>query len=365
MSSLREKYVHATRAQGMHDIPQAKIRWQSPSNIALVKYWGKHGDQLPMNPSISLTLSRCFSDTFIQFTKKSGPSATIDLSFTLDQSPAPHFETRIKKYLESVVDLCPFLTQYQLEIQSSNSFPHSAGIASSASGLSALALCLTTMEDTLYSNLDNDEEFRRKASYLARLGSGSASRSIYNQSAWWGKTDLLAGSSDLFAVGCADLLHPVFSGFQNTILIVSAEKKPVSSSRGHHLMEFHPYRDDRYRQAQQHLSDIKSALQKGDIEHFGKILESEALSLHALMISSSPGYFLITQNTIEIIRTLRAFREEEGIPCFFTLDAGPNIHLLYPQSDSKRVKDFIINELEPMTERVIYDEIGDGPVQFS
>ena len=362
--SLREKYVAQARSHGMKALDVVETRWQSPSNIALVKYWGKHGNQLPMNPSISFTLSKSYTDTSIRFEKKSGPSTTVDFSFLFDQSPAPQFEDRIRKYLESIVDLCPFLTQYKLAIESSNSFPHSAGIASSASGFSALALCLTTMEDQLFRNLDNDEDFRQKASYLSRLGSGSACRSIHQRAGWWGASDIVPHSSDDYAVDCGDLLHSVFDGFQDSILIVSAAEKPVSSSRGHHLMEFHPYRQGRISQVNRHLAELKTNLQTGNLEHFGQIVESEALCLHALMLSSAPGYFLVTGDTIAVIRAIREFRQREHIPCYFTLDAGPNVHLLYPKQYSSQIKDFIEDELEDWVEQVIYDEIGKGPIEI-
>lgn len=363
--SLRETYIKELRGLAAQDIDSVEMRWQSPSNIALIKYWGKHGNQLPMNPSVSFTLSKCFSDTYFKLIKKTGPSSTINVGFTLDQKASPVFSNRIKDYFDSIKDLCPFLTGYDIIIESSNSFPHSAGIASSASGFSALALCLTTMEDNLYGNLDDDLKFRRKASYLSRLGSGSASRSIYKRASWWGESPEIADSSDEFAVDVSELLHPIFNGFQDSVLIVSSDKKPVSSSHGHQLMDFHPYRKGRLHQADQHLRDMKSALQIGDLERFGHIVESEALSLHALMLSSSPGYFLISGETIAVIRAIRAFRESEKIPCYFTLDAGPNVHLLYPQQFSTQVKEFIIDELEPLTDHVIYDELGNGPVQLS
>ena len=362
--SVRQDYIQSIKKRGMRDIALLETRWQSPSNIALIKYWGKHGVQLPMNPSISFTLSRCFSDTHVMFRKKDGPSSIVDLSFFLDGEHKPHFESRIKQYLESIIDMAPFLTAFTVEIQTSNSFPHSAGIASSASGFSALALSLATLEDALYETLNADEDFRQKASFLARLGSGSACRSIYKQAAWWGTSNLLENASDEFAVPCDEVLHPIFDNFQDSILIVSAAEKPVSSSKGHHLMEFHPYREGRLTQVQKNLSELIHALRAGDLEHFGKIVENEALSLHALMLSSNPGYFLITQNTIDSIRAIREFRVSEGVPCYFTLDAGPNIHLLYPKQYVSQVKEFLESELESMTERIIYDEMGSGPVQL-
>lgn len=341
------------------------VRWTSPSNIALVKYWGKHGNQLPINPSVSFTLSKCLSDTEISFEKKNGPSTTVDLEFLFENKPAPEFTARIKKYFESILDLCPFLSQYRFKIKSSNSFPHSAGIASSASGFSALALNLATIEDMLYGDLDEDDLFRKKASFLARLGSGSAGRSIFNHASWWGASQVMDHSSDDFAIGCSDILHPTFQNFQDSILIVSSDEKSVSSTAGHHLMEFHPYRDGRLKQAARHLTDIKMALQTGDLEQFGYIVESEALALHALMLSSHPGYFLINGRSIQVIEAIRAYRTSTNVPCYVTLDAGPNIHLLYPEKYRAQVHDFIQEELSGLIDHVIHDEMGNGPTQLA
>jgi len=362
--SIRETLVKQIRARAMEPLSQGDVRWQAPSNIALVKYWGKHGVQLPMNPSISFTLSACYSDTAIKFKRKSGPSTTVDLTFQFHDQDAPEFAKRIKTYFESILDLCPFLTQYDLAISSSNSFPHSAGIASSASGFCALALCLTTMEDMLYGDLDDDEAYRLKASLMARLGSGSASRSVFGQAAWWGESSILANSSDEYSIDCSTLLHPTFQNFVDDILVVSSDAKSVSSSAGHHLMEFHPYREGRMTQVQRHLTDMKTALQTGDTERFGSIVESEALSLHALMLSSSPGYFLINGRSIKVINKIRAFRQSTHTPVYFTLDAGPNIHLLYPQEYSSVVREFISEELSDEVNKTIFDKMGTGPVQL-
>lgn len=360
--SLREKYVKAARRQSSNNVDSFTSRWKSPSNIALIKYWGKHGNQLPINPSVSLTLSECATDTTCQWVRKKGPSNAIDLTFSFHGNPAPTFEKRIKSYLESITDLCPFIHDYNLAIDSSNSFPHSAGIASSASGFSALALSLTSMEDELYEDLDDDDDYRTKASYLARLGSGSACRSIYGKAAWWGKSHLIEESTDEYAIDFSGDIHDDFKSMRDSILIVSSGEKPVSSSRGHHLMEFHPYRHDRIEQVNLHLKDMKVALRTGDLERFGQIIEQEALSLHALMMTSTPGYFLVTGKSIDLINSIRAFRESESVPCYFTLDAGPNIHLLYPKKFENPVMEFI-ESLDSDTD-VLHDQVGVGPVQL-
>lgn len=126
-----------------------KYTWRSPSNIALVKYWGKHGIQLPRNSSISFTLSNAYSETSIEFTKKNTDNNKIEIDFLFEGKKNEAFQKRIEKFLNSIVSHFPFITSLNLQISSTNSFPHSTGIASSASAMSALALGLCSIENEL------------------------------------------------------------------------------------------------------------------------------------------------------------------------------------------------------------------------
>ena len=347
-------------------IEAGNIVWRSPSNIAIIKYWGKHGRQLPRNPSISFTLNGCFSETMLEYFPKTGAGEGIDLEFFFDGQPNDAFGSKILRFLDSLNDIFPFLRQFHLAIHSTNSFPHSAGIASSASAMSALALALCTLEDRLFGTLQDDAAFEQKASYIARLGSGSAARSVFGTMALWGKTDLVAGSSDEFAIGYGDKINAVFSNYNDTILIASSGEKSVSSRAGHALMEGNIYADSRYREANQRLANVLDALQKGDTEQFGILAEAEALTLHALMMASQPPYILLKTNTLAMIERIQAYRRVQKEPLYFTLDAGPNVHLLYPDSIKTNVEDFIAHELQPLCEdgTIISDWVGDGPMEL-
>ncbi len=123
-----------------------KVQWRSPSNIALVKYWGKLPNQIPLNPSLSMTLANSYSETKIEYSKKSQSDCLITFEFRFEGKENGGFQNRIFNYLKSLIPQLPFLTEYFFSITSSNSFPHSAGIASSASAMSSLALCLTSIE---------------------------------------------------------------------------------------------------------------------------------------------------------------------------------------------------------------------------
>jgi len=347
------------------DVEPGDITWKSPSNIAILKYWGKHGVQMPRNPSVSLTLNSSFTDTRLEYRAKEGGDKNISLDFSFHGEENEAFRSKVLAYLESVADIFPFLKQLDLTVLTGNSFPHSTGIASSASAMSALALCLCSLEEELFETLSDDKEFDQKASFVARLGSGSACRSIFPTAALWGQTGEVDGSSDLYAVGLEDQVHGVFKTFHDDILIASSAEKSVSSRAGHSLMEGNPFADARYADAKRKLLRLISAMRAGDLEEFGKIAENEALTLHGLMMSSNPSYILLKPSTIEMIERLKAYRAETKHPVFFTLDAGPNLHVLYPEDVVHEVRPFLVDELVPLCENQEYipDWVGEGPEQ--
>ncbi len=343
------------------------VCWESPSNIALVKYWGKHAGQLPMNPSISFVLHESVVRISIEYRIEPVTSFRIE-SFSLNGKANTAFLTRIEGYLRSLETHFPFLKKAHLKIDSYSSFPHSAGIASSAAAFSALALCLCSIEADFSDLSINDDDFYRRASFIARLGSGSAGRSVYNGLALWGLTDRIQGSSDEYAVRLDDTrVHQKFMTLRDAILIVDDSKKAVSSSQGHAMMHEHPFREARREQADRNLGKMLIALAGGNTKLFAEVVENEALTLHSLMMSSNPGYVLMKPNTITILEKIRNFRNENTVDACLTLDAGPNIHLLYFEKDKDIVKTFIQEELAPLCKnnRWIDDAIGNGPKQIT
>lgn len=336
-------------------------KWQSPSNIALIKYWGKKDGQVPLNASLSFTLKNAHTITEIGYAFTDNNSNKID--FTFEGKPNEKFADRIKSYISSITQYLPFLDQLQLTINSTNSFPHSSGIASSASSMSALALCLCDMENTLFDTLSDEREFFQKASFLARLGSGSASRSVYGGFVTWGESHQLKDSSDEVARKLKIDSENKFINLKDAILITSKTKKKISSSEGHDLMNDHPYREARLNQVNHNFKDLLNAIISENESDFIHIVEHEALSLHALMMSSDPGFTLMNENSWNIIHQIRKFRETSGVMVTFTLDAGPNVHIIYKQSDAKIVESFIYKGLIQYCENGywISDEIGVGP----
>lgn len=338
---------------------RGNFTWRAPSNIALVKYWGKKPQQIPANPSISFTLKNCETITSLEFARKNTPGLSFDLLF--DGNPKEDFRPKIQKFLEITQVYLPFLNDYHFKIDTRNTFPHSSGIASSASGMAALSMNLMSLERSLDPEM-TDEHFFRKASFLARLGSGSACRSVKGSVVVWGKNDAVAGSSDLFGVELPDEIHDNFKNFQDTILLVDKGEKQVSSTVGHDLMQGHRYAAQRFMQAHDNLSAIKNSLKSGNLDEFVAMVESEALTLHAMMMTSRPYFMLMKPNTLEIINCIWRFRRESNIPVCFTLDAGANVHVLYPESHRGRVMEFIKSELVGYCQngQYICDSIGSG-----
>ena len=339
--------------------------WQSPSNIALIKYWGKRDIQLPQNASLSITLSNAVTRTRVELLPGHVDNNSLELDFTFGGERNPAFADRIRPFLVSLVGDFPFLSNSLVKIESENSFPHSAGIASSASAMSALALCLCDLEQKIAGTRDYGDDFFRKSSSIARLGSGSAARSVYGGYTVWGEHKDVSGSSDEYAIPLSFEPHKVFSKIKNTILIVDASVKKVSSSVGHHLMKGHPFADSRFVQAKSNLSALLQTLKTGDWDEFSRITENEALSLHAMMMSSNPGYILMHPNTMVIIEKLKQFRLQSKTKICFTLDAGPNIHLLYPESETDAVHPFLHQVQEFCVNQTMIDDfIGDGPINL-
>jgi diphosphomevalonate decarboxylase len=360
-STSEQEYLDSAFSGRPDILAEGTAGWQSPSNIAIVKYWGKYGNQLPMNPSLSLTLSAARTETTLTFRPKE--SKGISLQFSFEGKPNPPFADKIHKFLTTIEPFFPFLTSFELNISSHNTFPHSSGIASSASSMSALVLCLLDMEQQLSGQVLYESDFLRKASYFSRLASGSASRSVFPYASVWGKSEAVTGSSQEFAVPAERILHHEVRDMRDSILIVHSGTKSVSSRAGHALMENNPFSETRYALAHQNLGHLTKALSEGDLDAFVRITEEEAMQLHALMMTSRPSYLLIEPQTVAVIQAVRRFRKEQHIPICFTLDAGPNVHLLYPGRYADEVHTFIREELLQFCTdgRWIDDRAGSGP----
>lgn len=319
-----------------------------PSNIALIKYWGKYENQIPANPSISYTLNHCRTNTTMEFFAGEDFSVQTFLAGNEEKK----FAEKIEKYFKNIEQYLPWILKGKYIIQTENTFPHSSGIASSASGFGAISKCLMSL-DEIFTNNSDDNFKTKKESFLARLGSGSACRSLYEGLVVWGKTEEVEGSSDLFAVQYPNTeIHPIFKNFNDWVLLIHEGQKSVSSTVGHGLMNTNPYSDRRFQEAHENFTKLKTILSSGDMEGFIKLVEHEALTLHAMMMMSDPAFILMKTGTLEVINKIWDFRRITGLSLFFTLDAGANVHLLFPNDiDNDRITDFIKTELIPLTQK--------------
>ena len=222
------------------------------------------------------------------------------------------------------------------------------------------------MERQLSTQPQSEDYFYRRASMIARLGSGSAARSVYPHLAVWGATDLAEGSSNDFATPYSQAVDAVFLSYHDDILLVSKSEKSVSSTAGHALMDSNPFASVRYQQAHDNLKELLQAMKTGDVHAFGRIAEQEALQLHALMMTSNPSYILMESQSLEIIKKIRQWRLKTGLALYFSMDAGPNMHLLYPHSIAADVQEFIQQDLVQHCEQgsLLKDRAGKGPIQL-
>lgn len=331
-----------------------QVHSKAYSNIALVKYWGKTGRQYPLNPSLSLPIGQCFSSCTIDF-KLDSQSPGLQ-SFQFEEKEHLEFKNRIKIYLDSVQDVFPLIKTTEMHIKTSNNFPHSAGIASSASAFAALALALVKIENFAQDKpQDHDTE---RSSLLARLASGSACRSVgHNDFAIWGESKWNSNTSNNYArfYDFDNSVKKQYGGaLLDTVLVVDSSTKKVSSSEGHALMNTHPYKEARIEQAHENIRVLYAALTSGDLGVAGEIIENEALSLHAMMMTSYPSFTLLKPASLLLIEKIKTYREENNRHLYFTLDAGPNLHLIYPACEKEKIESFIRSDLAQDTESILW-----------
>ena len=340
------------------------VKWTAPSNIAIVKYWGKLENQIPQNPSISLTLNESITTTSLSLKPKSNTNSNLKFEFEGETNKA--FEDKTRAFFKKIDKYFPFILNHDIEIKSKNNFPHSSGIASSASSMAALSACLVDFEKMNNSEM-SDDFFYKKVSFISRIGSGSASRSICGPVVIWGESEAYENSNDLYAVNISNQTHEIFKDFNDTILIIDPGQKKISSTEGHKLMNKNPFSNQRYDIARKNVIDLKNILKSGDLDGFISIAESEALMIHSLMLTSNPSYILMKPNTLKVISKITEYRSESKLPICFTLDAGSNVHLLYPNNIKDKISDFINNELIKYcsSNKYIEDQVGSGPEKIN
>jgi diphosphomevalonate decarboxylase len=316
-----------------------KITAKAPANIAFIKYWGKRNEKLrlPANSSISMNLSAAYTITSVEFDKK----YTSD-SFYINGLKTGEIEfQRVSKQLNLIRNISK--TNYFARVESRNNFPKASGIASSASGFAALTVAAAA---AIGLNLPE-----RELSILARLGSGSACRSIPDGLVEWemGKNNDDSYAHSLFPVG--------YWSICDIIAVVGKNSKKVSSTEGHTIAESSPFYITRIAGMDKKVVEIKLALKNKDFTKFGEIIEAEALNMHAVMMTSTPPLYYWKPETLSVMTKITELRKT-GLECYFTIDAGPNVHVICLSKDV----DDLLEKLKEITavRNMIVNNVSEG-----
>ena len=278
-------------------------------NIAFIKYWGNRDNalRLPSNGSVSMNLASLYTRTTVTF----HGDLKSDVLWVNGEKSSPAAEIRTAAFMDEVRRLVPGIGY--AEIISENSFPTGAGMASSASAYAALAMAASAAAGL---NLKENE-----CSRLARMGSGSASRSIPDGFCEW-----LAGcgDEDSYAVSIAPSAH---WDLRDLIAVVSGEHKKVGSSAGHGMADTSPFQAERVRTAPGRVKNCREAILNQNFDALAEVSERDMIMMHAVMMTQDPPLFYWEPVSLRLIKLVREWREE-GLSCFATLDAGPNVHVI-------------------------------------
>lgn len=286
------------------------------TNIALIKYWGKKDARLriPLMSSLSMTLDKFYSDTSLE-------EAEENVFYLNRRKQTSAASQRVFNYLELLQK--KFGVRGHLKVNSINHVPTAAGLASSSSAFAALAASFC---DFYQIKLDQAELSR-----LARLGSGSASRSIYGGFAIWQK-------------GCDDQSSYAYSLEENPqmdlhLLAIELNQQPkkLSSTKGMQLAQTSPFFDPWIARNEFELKEMVKAIKDNDFEKLGSLAELNANEMHAVNLSAQPGFTYFLPDTIRAIYLVHQLRQT-GTECYYTIDAGPNVKVLTPLKNVKEIE---------------------------
>lgn len=291
------------------------------TNIALIKYWGKKNESLilPMNNSLSLTLDAFYTETEVSFSE-----AYTEDQFYLDNQLQDEKATKkISTFLDIVREKAG--TTKKAKVISQNFVPTAAGLASSASGLAALA---GACNEVLKLGLDD-----QALSRLARRGSGSACRSIFGGFVEWEK-----GHDDQ-----SSYAHPISSdGFEDHLamvfLLLNEQKKDVSSRDGmRRTVETSSFYQGWLDSVEADLYQLKQAIKTKNFQLLGETMEQNGLKMHGTTLAARPPFTYWSPDSLKAMQAVRDLRNQ-GIPCYFTMDAGPNVKVLVQKDHLDKVK---------------------------
>jgi len=289
----------------------------APSNIAFIKYWGKKDDELklPENSSISMNLSNLLTITTVEFDPELKEDWVMINGVKNDTE-----SDKVIKQLDLIRAMS--LYTYKAKVLSMSNFPTGTGLSSSASGFAALTLAAV---NALEINLDE-----KKLSILARIGSGSASRSIPDGFVEWKKGK---DSNSSYSIS---ILPANYFKILDVVAIVSNKKKEVSTTDGQKLAHTSPLFKKRLSGINKKIEIIKKLMKTRDFKNFGQLVEDEAIELHKIMQTSKPPLNYLQPETIKIMELVKRWRNE-GLEVYFTLNTGQDIHLIIEEKNEKKL----------------------------
>ncbi|WEV70181.1 diphosphomevalonate decarboxylase [Lactobacillus sp. ESL0785] len=307
------------------------------TNIALIKYWGKADEQLrlPLMSSLSMTLDEFYTDTQITASHSGNHFFLNDIEQT--GSSAQRVFTYLKKLQVQ------FKVTGELTVKSTNHVPTAAGLASSSSAFAALAAAFCA-----YYKLQVD---RRELSRLARLGSGSASRSIYGGFAVWQK-----GTDDLTSYAYALNEKPQMDLHLLAIELNQCPKK-LSSTGGMKQAKSSPFFKPWLARNQEELRQMIAAVKNNDFTCLGQLAELNASEMHAINLTAQPGFTYFEPDTIKAIKLVNQLRTA-GLECYYTIDAGPNVKVLCQLRNVKEITNSFVSEFK--NAKIVHASFGPG-----
>ncbi len=321
--------------------------YRAHSNIALIKYWGKRDASLnlPLNSSLSLTLSDAHTTTTVRL----DPTLAADEVVFGGRPATAAVAAKVTAHLDRIRR--PTGRTERARVQTVNSFPTGAGIASSASAFAALT---AAGADAFGLDLNAAER-----SILARQGSGSACRSMFGGIVRW--------DAGIRADGLDSVAEPVFPveywDLCDVVVLTETSEKTVGSTVGHRALDGHPFLPARLALLPDKLDRMMDAIARRDLPALGPLIEQEALEMHGLMMSGSPGLIYWAPATVQLLRTVPRLRAESGLTVYFTLDAGPTVHLICERADVPEVERFVAELLPGVA--TLTSGPGPAPVRLS
>jgi diphosphomevalonate decarboxylase len=289
----------------------------APSNIAFIKYWGKKDEELklPTNGSISMDLSNLLTVTTVEF----DPDLKEDMVM-INGIKNSSEQSRVVKHLDLIRKMA--LNTFKAKVLSMSNFPVGTGLSSSASGFAALTIAAVNAL-----GIDLDE---KKLSILARIGSGSASRSIPDGFVEW---KMGKDSNSSYSIS---ILPPNYFKILDVVAIVSNKKKEVSTTDGQKLAHTSPLFKKRLLNINKKIEEIKKFIKNKDFKNFGQLVEDEAIELHKIMQTSKPPLNYLRPETIKIMELVKKWRNE-GLEVYFTLNTGQDIHLIIEEKNKEKL----------------------------